>query len=360
MDLTQWYEALYVAARLAWQSIRIVISLVQVVSQLGNVLQFEYPVALHTLFGQFHVIMGDLVAPLRLECYGVELGFYRIWLLQTVVVPVVALLLVLTMSWALRRCLGKRVPWSELLASEGFLVLFIAYPHVCRHAFQMIGCRKLSPSHSVLMVDYGVQCEQPTHTLYALVAKAILVGFGLCVPLALLAGMLGIFRGFRLPSCCQFRAEVVPTAGTASGSGVEPNPLHEPSAGALQESLEVHHNSNETEEAHVSEKLTKEKRELLVRFIAEDLHCTEIIADDAIRDITENQKYALVMAGFRARYFWWETIDMIRKLSILSVAAMFGHGTVRQAYCTAFLVFLWVTAQATYRPYTFFEDNWLK
>ena len=51
---------------------------------------------------------------------------------------------------------------------------------------------------------------------------------------------------------------------------------------------------------------------------------------------------------------------MLRKLSIVTVAAFFGHGTVEQAYCTSFLVFFWVSVQAAVRPYKFFEDNWLK
>ena len=53
------FEVIYFASRLGWQSIRIVISLVQVVSQLGSVLEFEFPDILKGLFDLFRFALGD-------------------------------------------------------------------------------------------------------------------------------------------------------------------------------------------------------------------------------------------------------------------------------------------------------------
>ena len=78
------------------------------------------------------------------------------------------------------------------------------------------------------------------------------------------------------------------------------------------------------------EKQAYQERKALARFVAEDLLCSEEEAQDAIMDIVDNRQYSVVMSGFRSQYFWWETVDMLRKLSILSVAAKFGHGTLQQ------------------------------
>ena len=307
-------------------------------------------------------LLGDLVAPMRLECIGVEHNYYRVWWLQTAVVPSITLILAFAISAVVRRWQQKSAAaWSERLSSEGFFVLFIAYPGICRHAFQMVSCRKLGPSHSVVSEDYFAHCEDRIYQFHRLVSVIVLVGFGLCVPLALLLGMLGAFRRCK----CEGGAGAGAGTDTEAGAVSEQNPVHD-----VSEAMRAHlHEAKQADWANrLSEPPTslrslehdQEHRRVTVRFIAEDLRCTEIQAQDAIMDIVDNRKYSFVMAGFRARYFWWETIDMLRKLSILSVAAWFGHGTVRQAYCTAFLVFFWVSVQSSVKPYAFFEDNWLK
>ena len=48
---------------------------------------------------------------------------------------------------------------------------------------------------------------------------------------------------------------------------------------------------------------------------------------------------------------------MLRKLSIVTFAAIFGRGTIEQAYCTGFLVLFWVAIQAMVRPYKYTEGE---
>ena len=77
--------ALWVWFKISWQSLRILISLFQVLSALGDALHIAFGVQLRALV---ELAVFDATSLLRLECIGVQHDFYRLWWLRAGVWPV--------------------------------------------------------------------------------------------------------------------------------------------------------------------------------------------------------------------------------------------------------------------------------
>jgi hypothetical protein len=53
---------------------------------------------------------------------------------------------------------------------------------VCNEVFTMFNCRHLDADHEVLIVDYSVDCNTPEHYVGRIVAAVMIVGFALGIP----------------------------------------------------------------------------------------------------------------------------------------------------------------------------------
>ena len=73
------HGALWVWLKISWQSLRIVISLFQVLSALGDALHIAFGAQLRALV---ELAVFDAASLLRLECIGVQHDFYRLWWLR--------------------------------------------------------------------------------------------------------------------------------------------------------------------------------------------------------------------------------------------------------------------------------------
>ena len=73
------HGALWVWLNISWQSLRILISLFQVLSALGNSLHIAFGVQLRALV---ELAVFDATSLLRLQCIGVQHDFYRLWWLR--------------------------------------------------------------------------------------------------------------------------------------------------------------------------------------------------------------------------------------------------------------------------------------
>lgn len=61
----------------------------------------------------------------------------------------------------------------------------------------------------------------------------------------------------------------------------------------------------------------REQERAVARAIAADQHCTERQARDLMRDLGRNQRFSFLTAGYRPSHTWWESVDMMRKLTIV-------------------------------------------
>ena len=93
----------------------------------------------------------------------------------------------------------------------------------------------------------------------------------------------------------------------------------------------------------------------VVRLVAEEQHVREQVVQDLMRDIECNSRFSFLTTGYRPSHTYWECIEMLRKLSIVSVASVFGKGSVNQLFCMSFLSLAWLVLHVKHWPYRFTE-----
>lgn len=178
--------------RALYQPLRILVGYAQVVSQIGPVLHFAFPDMIQAIFDFLHPLAVNLQELLQLDCV-LDYGFYTMWLLRVLVLPLAMFgLVALRFGWD-KRCgtLGT-VSATSNLKVNCFFVVFLIYPSICNQVFSMFNCRMLDSGMQVLFTDYSVSCDTVVHSGFKTIAAIIVVVFSLGTPVTL--GVLMIMR----------------------------------------------------------------------------------------------------------------------------------------------------------------------
>jgi hypothetical protein len=141
--------------RCSIQPARILITYSQVTSQLGDVLDFQYP----GLFGDVLTALKPVMDVWGLlfraigpsECFGVQ-GFTSRWLLRVVGLPTVMGVFVLVI-FVVERWQKDRYEASINAKGNLFFVIFFCYPTICIVSFAAFICKQMNLDESVLEMD---------------------------------------------------------------------------------------------------------------------------------------------------------------------------------------------------------------
>ena len=156
--------------QLEWMSTRIVISMFQVVYQLGDVLHFRFPRAVQHALGAMSLLALQVSSVLHVDCWlqglGPEASFYLTWWTRVAGVP-----LVLLGGTALYCTLSSIKSWQPAVS----LTLFLAYPDLCSAGFSLFNCRRLGPApeHNRLVADAAVACSGSLYNLHRGLAQVV-------------------------------------------------------------------------------------------------------------------------------------------------------------------------------------------
>jgi Leucine-rich repeat (LRR) protein len=253
-----------VCMQLAFQSARILISYAQVVTQLGAVLHVQLPPVFENAIDKLKVLTVDMSAFLRLhDVHFMDcLSVYQRWEVYVGIVPVVMLAIVLLLhivdKW---RGLESVADKSKI---RSYFILFLVYPSVCRESFSLFNCRKLGEGYRVLLEDYDLDCDDEDYTTYRHIAMLVIVVFIAGVPVGLFYLLWRKIRATR---------------------------------------------RQELEEEYIIASLAREGRELLGTFSKET-------AKDVLQTVQAGQT-SFFAAGYKGRYYFWESLDMCRKLLLV-------------------------------------------
>ena len=129
---------LYVLLRVVYQPVRIVVGYIQVVTQIGPVLDLEFPRYIRSVIEALKPFMIDLQSILQLDCLSKGLlDFYATWVVRVFVIPAVMLGLVGLQYCYERRRAGASAA-TGIFKANAFVVVFLCYPGVCNQAFSMV------------------------------------------------------------------------------------------------------------------------------------------------------------------------------------------------------------------------------
>ena len=139
--------------------LRILISMIQVLSQLGVVYSIPFPDVYANLLRWLSLLEINLPEILPLECIW-SLSFYVALLLRTLLLPALGLTFV-----AMR---AARAPRRAVDAMGGalFVILFLIYPSTSAAIFSTFQCEPLDDGTSWLRADLSIDCQSGTHGFF--------------------------------------------------------------------------------------------------------------------------------------------------------------------------------------------------
>ena len=165
-----------------FQPLRIVIGFAQICSQLGTVLMVTMPPqissVLEWLKENFFVDLWALF--LHFDCLGLR-SYYVRWVLHVFIMPLF-LMICAAVVYRYQKHRGYLSALNDF-KSNVFWVIFLCYPSICTHAFQIYECRQFSVEERLLEADYTVSCKSATHMGFYILGGLVIVFVAIGVPL---------------------------------------------------------------------------------------------------------------------------------------------------------------------------------
>ena len=290
----------------------------QVMSQLGQVLEFTWP----GLFGKLIATIKPLFEWWRGvfffigpgECYG--LRDYRSWWMMKVFGMLGALSALIFCNYLsdVRKDARDKSGSKDTLSpgakamSHASLAVFFCYPGTCQLAFEVLLCRQVSEDESVFELDDRVLCSSDSHQVMTYFAYALI---GVCVMLPTYA--LLVLEGARR----NYQAEMVGDIRERRGETAKK------AAQAAGVSLNV------------------------AKWVV-----TEVMIG------TRNQKgWQTLTDGYKPQYMFWEAFDMYRKLLLVGVVLLVRRGSISQIVIASTIAFSFLVAHMFTWPYKSRLDN---
>ena len=309
------YVAFRLQSHLKWlkTNARILIGSLQVLSLLPAVLQLVFPGGSGKLFSFFALAVVDIRDIVRFECWG--WGWQQRWVAEVLVLPPVTTLPVAAYYlWCHirdRHLTGhgkKRADDKTRKQSIGalFFVGMLLYPQLSSAIFSALRCRTLGPDLSILEADYSVPCPADSFNFYSVLAYVMVV----LVPLGLPAGLFGLLWNQRRRAAFQYNL--------ATTSGRLPRGT----------------NMQAIFEAAGSQRQFQQE--------------------------TAGDAFGFCVEDYREDCYWFEPVDMMRKLALSGLLQFVHRGTAAQCFCGSALAFASFGLQQYLRPYREHESNVLK
>jgi Ca2+-binding EF-hand superfamily protein len=286
------------------QPIKIVVTYLQIASMLGAILHFKLPKYLSMALGAFKPLIAAINGIIALQCVGID-DFYLGWIIEVFIIPVVAFLFIFIYYMYERKVLDSSLAKANVV-DRMFFLLFIAYPPITNKLFSMLNCRVVSNTEHILVADYEVDCDNSRHFFYATLSQILIVLFSGGVPFAIMVIM---YRD-RVAQSKQFKT---------------PQWLY----------------------------IT---RQVAAEFAHDDVN--EI--RQCIIDIKLGNVYGFLIKAFKPGAFFWECLDMLRKLLLVGLLTIVDRGSTLQVCVGMLTCLFFIVAHIAFLPFRYYEDNVLK
>lgn len=288
------------AFRVVYQPCRILIGFFQVITQIGPVLHCDFPERIRWVLDALQPFAVDLQSLLQIKCLS-DVSWYSIWVIRTLLVPFFLASCVFCWYMHERRTIGSGRA-IERCRGNLFALIFLIYPGVSNRAFSAFNCRRLSAGVAVLEADYGIDCATNSHTVFQALAAGVICIFCVGVPVFSMTVML----------------------------------------------------------KRAKDNVMSDSDRYITRRVAEEFNLHDSRAADVIQDIRMGVDYPFLVNAFNSRYFYWESIDMGRKLALVGLLVIAGQGSLSQIFIGICLSVASLIAQIKLGPYKHSEDNVFK
>lgn len=267
----------------------------------------------------------------------------------------------------------------------------------------MLQCRTIFPGFEthpavrVLRSDYSVDCDSGWHTAHVFVA-ALFVAVAALIPVVVLVNMLPASAVDRVCELLRLRPSTVEHRGREDSTRLAASSELAVRAVDTHDEAAAGHDTIGEDEAelrkHVGElsgsvatatrldaarsygffcidRLWKAMRVHpsdeadgassldISHRVAKELRVSAGIAHEAVTRLDTARSYSFLTGGFNSRCSWWETMDMLRKLTIVAFGTLLADPA-KQTFAVIQIATVWLCVQVQVQPYRFKEDNALK
>jgi uncharacterized protein (DUF983 family) len=280
-----------------WSLVKIALGLAQVLGLLKDCLNIIYPPAPSRGLNYLQLFTGDVKMLVQFDCQGWD--WFDVWRLTVLVVPGLAVA-VCCVRYGWQR--WRRNPDAQSNAvSSMFFVVLLLYPRVSAGILSALRCRQLGAGLSVLDMDYDVSCSDPRYARYRLCAWVLLVAWPVGIPLGLLA------------------------------------------------LLWRHYQRNKREFAAMEDQALRSGAKMRQSYGAAEHNRSKLI-----------ERYDFCLDSYRPGCWYWEPLDMLRKLALSGLLQFVQRGTAAQVLVGCVLAFGAFGVHVRLLPYRDAEANLLK
>ena len=306
--------------------LRILISMIQVLSQLGVVYSIPFPNLYAGLLRWIGILELNFIDLLPLGCV-ITAGFYFSLLMRTLVLPV---LLLVAVGAKVARAPAKVINMFNTL---NFLVLFLIYPSTSAAIFATFQCEELSDGTRWLRADLSIDCSGDTHTLFRVYAGFMFLLYPLGTPLFYLfllrrnrarLDKLRVNQALRIQLINNARASADYKSGRTS-----------------------------EDKRQVPWVISEEERSGLPADVLKDLR--ELEHEDRAERAALPSSVSKLLTGYELRVCWFEIFECVRKLAVACLPVFFQpSGSASQLLFGLMVCFMCFGAYVHFDP---FEDR---
>lgn len=110
--------------------------------------------------------------------------------------------------------------------------------------------------------------------------------------------------------------------------------------------------------AHEYAQIDTELNAQIARRLADEFQVDESVADFILRDVSAmGQTFSFIMDAYSFRHYYWESLDLVRKLLLVGLVLLLGRGSVAQIIVALMLSFGFFALHMRTWPYKLYPDN---
>ena len=155
--------------------LRILISMIQVLSQLSVVYSIPFPDLYSNLLRWVGLLELNFVDMLPLGCV-LSLSFHTTLMMRTLLLPALSVIALLL------QCAKAPTKILEISRSLLFLVLFLIYPGTSAAIFATFQCEELSDGTRWLRADLSIDCDSTVHVGFSIYAALMILVYPIGTP----------------------------------------------------------------------------------------------------------------------------------------------------------------------------------
>lgn len=299
---------------------KIVLGLLQVLALLKDVLSIVFPPNATRALNFASLVSIDVHTLIQLDCRG--WSWYKKWTLNVLVVPLIVFGtagIVMSRHKVCNRRSTRGIESTRLSinaepehqaashttqkkANAMFFAMLLLYPQVSNQILSALHCRQLGATLKILEVNYSVNCDESDYHVVRIVATLLMLAWPIGIPVGLL--------------CILMRQKRTATAHWNAKQNSASTPV-------------------------------------------DDFETAETLAEYSYTHMTTTTTFCIVQS-YRPQCFWYEPVDMLRKLCLSGLLQFFERGTAAQVVVGCVLAFCSFGMQQRLQPYLEPEANTLK